>query len=134
PELKSAKDLLVSQSEDLARKNPQLAYDLSVMFMFMESYSEALKMLAFAMPSSESQWLRLELLLKAREFVLALDEADRMEMTYSTDPESTFAATYARARALRGLGQTAQAVELIRSIVSVRPNYKSARSLLMDWG
>ncbi len=134
PEVRSAREVLTERSVEIASTKPENAYDLSVMFLFMESYGQALAVLEYAPASTKKDWLRVELLLKAREYALALDETNRLESTYAGDPESTFAAVYGRARALWGLGQAAMAVELIRSIVNVRPNYKSARSLLADWG
>jgi hypothetical protein len=134
PEVRSAREVLTDRSLEIAKAKPENAYDLAVMFLFMESYAQALAVLEHAPASTKKDWLRVELLLKAREYALALDETNRLESTYAGDPESTFAAIYGRARALWGLGQAAMAVELIRSIVNVRPNYKSARSLLADWG
>lgn len=133
PENKSIKDALAAQALVIAEEKPHLAYDLALMFLFMEFYSDALEVLAFAPPSAQRDWLRLDLLLKARQYVTVLDEAAKLELQFSGDPESTFSVTYARARALWGLGQASMAIDLIRSIVRVRPNYRSARSLLLDW-
>lgn len=134
PEFKVPRQVLSDAAIEAAKAKPEYAYDLAVMFLFMDSYAQALKVLEYAPENSKKDWLRVELLLKAREYALALEETTRLESTYANDPESTFAAIYGRARALWGLGQAAMAVELIRSIVNVRPNYKSARSLLADWG
>ena len=134
PELKTTRDIVALQAQTIAKEQSEAAYDLAVMFVFMESYASALEVLEQAKPSMKRDWFRLELLLKAREFATALEESNRLESLYSNDPDSTFAATYARARALWGLGQSASAIEIMRSIVSVRPQYRSARSLLLDWG
>ena len=60
--------------------------------------------------------------------------ADEWGRRYDAHPkDKVVAITYARARALKGLGQDDLATDLLRSLVRVRPSYKSAQSLLMDW-
>jgi len=132
-EMRSLKDLLHSQALARAQKDASAAYDLALMFSLMEFFSEALEILQHAPPSPQADWLRLELMIKARDYLSALEEANRLEIVYAGDPESTFAVIYSRARALWGLGQSALAIDLMQSLVNVRPNYKSASSLLADW-
>lgn len=134
PEIRSLKDLYFARCSELAANHPRSAYDLALVLVFMEFYSEAIEVLAHAIPQGHRvDWLRLELLLLARHFVAALEDANRLEIVYAGDPEATFAVVYARARALWGLGQASMAIDLMRSIVNVRPQYKSASSLLTDW-
>ncbi len=133
PEQSSAKSLIVTRALEVAAEHPALAYDLSLSLHFMDFHSEALSVLEKAPGSSAVDWLRLDLLIAARLFVDALSEAEKLEVLYSADPEATFAATYARARSLKGLGQDALAIDLMRGLVRVRPGYKSAQSFLMEW-
>lgn len=139
PEIRSLKDLFFARCSELATQHPRFAYDLALVLVFMEFYSEAIEILDQATSASAEgteariDWLRLELLLLARHFVAALEEANRLEIAYAGSPDCTFAVVYARARALWGLGQGSMAIDLMRSIVNVRPHYKSASSLLADW-
>ncbi len=133
PEQSVAKSLIVTRATEVAQQQPALAYDLALSLHFMDFHSEALTVLEKAASSSAVDWLRLDLLIAARLFVDALTEAQKLEGAYASDPESTFAATYARARALKGLGQDTLAIDLMRGLVRVRPGYKSAQSFLMDW-
>lgn len=133
PEQMSAKNFIVTRAKELSEKDPKLAYDLAVTLHFMDFNTEAIEVLRNAQGSPSADWLRLELMLQARQFVTVLDEANLLESRYAGDPETTFAVIYARARALRGLGQNTMATDLLRSLVRIRPNYKSAHSLLMDW-
>ncbi len=133
PEQISIKDLLVVQCLERAKQKPHAAYDLALLLVFMEFYNEAIEVLELAPSSPPADWLRLDLQLRARQYVAALDEANTLELAYAGDPASTFAVAYARARALWGLGQGTLAIDLMRSIVNVRPNYKAAVSLLADW-
>lgn len=129
----SAKDLIVARAKEMAKEDPFSAYDLAVSLHLMDFHAEAVEVISLAGRTPAAEWLRIELMIRARQFVTALDEAARMEVQYAGDPDATFAIVYIRARALYGLGQTAMAVELLRSLVKIRPQYKSAHSLLIDW-
>jgi hypothetical protein len=142
PEQTSAKSLIVERAKQAALSLPKMAYELALSLHFMDFNSEALEILDAAQPrpeapiagpSLEIDWLRLELMLQARQYVNALDEAGRLELAYAGEPDSAFAVVYARARALRGLGQDTMAIDLLRSLVKIRPHYKSAYSLLLEW-
>jgi len=133
PEEESVKAILVERAHEIAKEKPELAYDLAIGLNAMGFAREALEVLEHAKPSYAADWLKLELMIRARQFVSALEEATRLETEYANDPETFFAATYARARALHGLGEAASAIDLLRGLVRVRPNYKSAQSLLLDW-
>ena len=109
------------------------AYNLAIGLYFIELYHEALQVIRRAPESSAKDWFYLELLLRCGRYLECLDEVNQIELKYSADPESTFAATYIRAQALWGLGQTGSAIELLRSIVDIRPSYRSAHSLLNEW-
>lgn len=133
PELAAMKNLLTQRARELAEGEPRLAYDLAASLHMMDFNNEALQILAYARGSKAADWLRLELMVRSRQFVSALDEAAKLEAAYADDPDAAFAAAYARARALHGLGQSAQAIELLRSLLRIRPHYKSAQSLLTEW-
>jgi len=133
PEQISSKHLIIERAKELAHENPALAYDLAIALQLMDFHADAIEVLKFDLGSRASDWLRLELMIKARQFVSAMEEANHLELQYAGDPESVFSVTYARARAFHGLGQTLPAIDLLRSLIKVRPNYKSAQSLLADW-
>lgn len=124
---------LVRVMKDVLKKYPGAAYDFAIGLHMMEFYEAALKILRSAMPNLATDWFRAELLLKARRYLECLDELHTLESAYAFDPESSFASTYMRAQVLRGLGQNGMAVELLKSIISVRPSYRSARGLLVEW-
>lgn len=133
PEQIAMRDLIVNRAREVAAENVGLAYDLALALHFMEFHVDAIEVLNQAPASPSIDWLRLDLMIFARLYVDALSEATRLEELYASDPETAFGATYARAHALKGLGQDEAAVELLRGLVRVRPSYKSAQSFLMDW-
>ena len=127
-------DIIFLAASEVAEEFNEKAYDLAIGFYFMELYPEALALIQLAPEGAGSDWFYLELLLHCRHFVECLDVVNQVELKYADDPESTFAATYIRAQALWGLGQTGAAIELLRSIVDLRPHYRSAHALLNEWG
>ena len=133
PEQLATKNLIVERAKELVKKNQHVAYDLAIGLHAMDLNFEALEILELGEKKSSSDWLKLELMILARQFVDALDHAGHLEVSYADDPDAAFAVIYARARALYGLGQVPMAVDLLRSLVRIRPHYKSAQSLLMDW-
>lgn len=126
-------DSLMEGMKIYINKNPESAYNFSVGLHLMGLYEEAHAILTFAPESFEKDWLRAELLLKARHFVEVLSLSHELESKYFADPETSFATHYLRALALKGLGQNSQAIELLKSLMSIRPSYRSAHSLLSAW-
>ena len=112
---------------------PQAAYDFSIGLHMVEFYDQALELLNYTMPQLSVDWFRAELMFKCRRYLECLDELVRLEETYMDDPESSFSSTYLRAQVLKGLGQKKMAIKLLRSITNVRPNYRSAHGLIVEW-
>ncbi len=134
PELKQAADPILKKVRKLALKanEPEL-YDLALMLIFMELHDEGIAILEKRRLSSRIDWLLLETLILGRQYAAALGEVENLEVKYAGDSEAPFALTYARARALWGLGDTVTAIELMRSLTRVRPTYRSANTLLQQW-
>lgn len=121
------------EGEKICMEHREFASDLAVAFWFMDDYAHALDILAYAPPDSSNDWLRAELLFQSRRFIEALELLDQLELRYIDDPETTFAVSYLRAQCLHESGQEAAALEILKSIVNVRPNYRSAQALILEW-
>ena len=126
-------NLLLDEAVRLTKEKPERGLDLTMLFWFLELYPQALIVLEIGSESPGSSWFRIEILLELRRFVDALDELKNLETKFAQDSETPFAIIYLRAQALYGLGQEAQALELMRSLVNVRPEYRSARSFISKW-
>jgi hypothetical protein len=134
PETREAARPIVKQARAMAKTaNEQELYDLALMLIFMELYGEAVAILESRRLSERIDWMILETMILGRQFAAALGEVENLEVKYAGQPEAPFALTYARARALWGLGDTVTAIELMRSLVKVRPSYRSASTLLQQW-
>jgi hypothetical protein len=124
---------LLVATKEIVSKKPLAAYDFAIGFYFMDLFHHAVEMIQKAPHNLATDWFRLEALLKGRRYLECLEAINEVEHKYSEDPESSFASTYLRAQVLRGLGQVHSAIELMKSIVNIRPSYRSAHSLLIDW-
>ncbi len=118
---------------EAASRFPQSAYDLAIGLYFLDFYESAKTILEIAPPGFNVDWFYAECLLQSRRFLECLDFLQQIELKYSADPETTFGVTYYRAQALNGLGQLGVATQLLKSIVSIRPGYRAAHSLLLKW-
>ncbi len=132
---KEMKSVLVADAKQRLSKHPKQAYDLALHLHFMEFHLEAIEILeSSGQPLEEAElWLRLELMIKSRKFVEALEETHYLEERFADQPDSVFAAIYSRSICLWELGQGSLAVDLLKSIVKIRPGYRSAHSLLIAW-
>lgn len=134
PELKKAAEPILKRVRELANKaNESQVYDLALMLIFMELHDEGVALLEKRRLSTRIDWLLLETLILGRQYAAALGEVESLEVKYAGDSEAPFALTYARARALWGLGDTITAIELMKSLTRVRPTYRSATTLLQQW-
>lgn len=134
PELKKAAKPILEQIRKKAKKASEAElYDMALMLVFMELHTEAVNMLENRRLSNRIDWLLLETQILGRQYAAALGEVEKLEVKYAGDAEAPFALTYARARALWGLGDTVTAIELMRSLVKVRPTYRSASTLMQQW-
>lgn len=126
-------DSFLAAGEKLCLQQRESSIDLAIAFWFMDEPNRALEILAWAAPSVSVDWFRAELLLEARCFIEALEHLNSIEVRYIDDPETTFGVSYMRALVLYELGQKSSALEILQSIVRVRPNYRSAHSLILEW-
>jgi hypothetical protein len=133
PEERKAAKIFMDAMISKAQTNASTAYNFAIGLKMMGLPEAGLKVLEMIDDSWASEWLKVELLIDCGRFVDCLNSVHELELRYSTNPEATFAATYARAKALHGLGQSGPAIDLLQSIVNIRPNYRSAYTLMTEW-
>lgn len=121
-----------SQNEALA-DTPELAADFSISHWMWDNPEAALRIIEESGSSPALDWLYLELLLKSRHYVDILETLPGLELQYSMDPDTTWAAIYYRAQAMWGLQYKLQAIEMLESLVALQPDFRSAAILLEEW-
>ena len=78
-------------------------------------------------------WLRLEMLILGRRFLDCLSELAQFESEVTQNPEMIMGVLYFRAQANWGLKNKIDAIEILESIVSSNPTFRSASTLLHLW-
>ena len=120
----------------------ELAQDFAIAHVTWENYNAALNFVDWAclMDTPEEvtnhhalAWLRLEILFRLRRFLEVLDEIARLEQVWGASPDFIFALLYLRAQCLWELAQRQHAIDIMESIIVVRPQYRSARIFLAEW-
>ena len=142
-EEEAIKTIIVRELSQFCQEQPAFKYDCAVILYFMDLFEEALPFCQdtqlpqagapVATGAHARDWLRLELLLLSRRFLDALDWSNQLSIRYADNVNTPVATMYARARAVWGLHQFSSAVETLAEVVNVRPDYRSAQSLLMQW-
>ena len=125
---------LVERIKEVAIRSPDTAYDLAVSAMMMGDPETALQILECQETLSiAAAWVRFECLMQLRRFLECLGEVKALEVQVTSDPEAIYGCSYYRARSLWGLGEKLKAIEELEMIVKLRPDYRSAHSLLIQW-
>jgi hypothetical protein len=125
---------LAKQGLKAIAKNPKMALDMATLFFQMELYPESLKMIdAVKKKPSQVLWLELYISIEAKQFARALSVISLLKRKKDTDSEKSFSLLYFQALSLHGLGQLSEAKQIIKNIVKIRPRFKSATSLLLEW-
>lgn len=125
---KSMKEALTSTTD-----KSLLSKDFAIAHLMMENEDATLRLLDPQILDFESQWLRFEALLRARQFLLLIKELHLAERAWTHLPETTFGILYYRAIAFWELGQKESAIEIMESISISRPEYRNAIGLLSEW-
>jgi tetratricopeptide (TPR) repeat protein len=122
------------QSLKIIKKNKSLALEMATMFLQMELYPQALMMIdSIKKKSSTVLWHELYISIEAKQFARALSVISILKRKKDTDSDKSFSLLYFQALSLHGLGQTNEARKIIKNIVKIRPHFKSATSLLLEW-
>lgn len=114
------------------------AVDLALVFQFLGRSDLALHVLEKFPLNTYNQadfviWFKLEILYHSRRYLECLDLLNQIETKNDDSPETMFAVSYLRAQVLWQIGQTRIAIQTIKTIVHLRPHYRSAHALLTEW-
>jgi tetratricopeptide (TPR) repeat protein len=124
---------IFKSSKKYLKKKPQMALDVAIMYYQMEMYSEALLIIdTITEKTAHVLWYTLQISIDGKQFARALSIIDVLRNKKLTSDHS-FSLMYYQAIALFGLGQRSEAKLIIANIVKIRPDFRSADSLLMEW-
>ncbi len=127
-----AKELL-QFSKKYLKKHPSLTIDIAILFYQMDMYEEALLILDSSKEkTSHILWYALQISIDGKQYARALSVIEQLRHRQLNN-DNSFSLLYHQALALFGLGQKSEAKQIIANIVKIRPDYRSADSLLIEW-
>ncbi len=126
-------DVIFASASELVTSSRYLPTDFALMFQFFEAPNLALEFLKTDIKPVSHLWLEAELLFICGRYVDVLLVLRTILEKATNDPETQFSVSYLRAQCFWKLGQQTRAKELISDILRVRPDYRSAQSLKIDW-
>ena len=113
--------------------SPQIINDIIVILSSMGCTHLAVKFLANHLDSNERKWMYMELLLEDRQFLKCLNFVEQTFMKTKPNSDTAFALNYAKAQAYYGLKEYDKAKKILQDLISLRPHYRSAKTLLSQW-
>ena len=113
--------------------SPQIINDIIVMLSSMGCTHLAVKFLENHLDSNERQWMYMEFLLEDRQFLKCLNFVEQTFMQTEPNSDTAFALNYAKAQAYYGLKEYDKATKILQDLISLRPQYRSAKTLLSQW-
>ncbi|RME15654.1 MAG: hypothetical protein D6797_06165 [Bdellovibrio sp.] len=117
--------------------NEETAKNSALFFIFQSAHHHALSFLEQIRNhvwTPALSWMFIETLITTKNYVRALGELELMQKQEAPhDPERPFAIRYLKAQCLWGIGKKHKAIQLIREILEVRPDYRSAQTFFNQW-
>lgn len=123
---------LVDEIQNLLSQDNAALLDFSILLMTMEEWSCALELYN----DKEAPWakdMRGEIYFRSNRFLELVEWCNKQEEIHFEDVDRLVTIQYLRAQALNALGEQGQALEILRDIQSLRPNYRSVDSLISNW-
>ena len=116
-----------------SKHSPQIINDLTVVLSSAGCTHLAVKFLENYLDSDERKWMYMELLIEDRQFLKCLNFVEQTFMQTKPNSETAFALNYAKAQAYYGLKEYDKAKKILQNLISLRPRYRSAKTLLSQW-
>ncbi len=116
-----------------SKETPALAYEIAIALYLMGLMKPALDAISFAPASESTDWLKIQLLLDNNLFVVALQELGSVELKYAGNPDTFSSSMVLKAKALWGLNNKVQAIEILEKVLEEQPYNFMAQALIRDW-
>lgn len=133
PELISAQQGLAKFIRQEMKKMVGFEADIAIMCITLDMPDVALELFHSPEVINENIWLYMEVLLLNRRNLEVLTLLPSIEKGYSHLPDTFLACTFIRSLALWNLGEKNSAIEVLQSVVEIKPNYRSSDVLLAEW-
>ncbi len=126
---------LREEGRRILEASPEVHNDLAFFFYFIEDHDAVISVLKKVKNRNlSSDWLHLETLILFEKYLDALEKIKEIEERYSLEKTSIFFASYyTKALCYWGLKEKERAVETLKKLIEIKPNYRSAHALLNKW-
>ena len=124
--------VLIDELQTLLKQDSSSLLDFSILLMTMEEWTRSLELFK----DIEVPWghdMRGEIYFRTNRFLELVEWCNRQEEINFEDVDRLVAIHYLRAQALFALGEQTQALDILKEIQSLRPNYRSIDSLIFHW-
>ena len=118
--------------EDLVEKRPDQIKNLSLFLYFLNWPDKSIDILTKNLKKLSDYWFYLDWLIETRQYTKVLNLTNQL-LEQIKDSEMIFPLIYIKSQSLYHLGKKEKAIEYLDSILKVRPDYRSAQSLLEKW-
>lgn len=130
----SERNHLLEEAKVHITNNPSLASSLTIMFYQMDLLDEALQIIdAVTTPTSDLMWYEVMICLESKKYVRGLAALQKLKTFPEEYKSKSFSVMYYHAQFLYQLGHKSEAIHIMRNVVKIRPQFKSAISLLNNW-
>lgn len=133
PELTTAQEGLARFIRQELKKFAGFESDLVILCITLDMPELALELFSSPEIINENIWLYMEVLLLNRRNLEILTLLPSLEKGYSHLADTFLACTFLRSLALWNLGEKNTAIEVLQTVVEIRPNYRSSDVLLAEW-
>ena len=117
----------------VSHKHPEKTKNMAV-FLYMMGWPDAGTQLLDKEPlNQETSWFYLEWLMEMKQYTACVELAHQLLQNTDEDPEKLFFINYITAQAFYHLGEKKKAITYLNDIITIRPDYKSAQSLMEKW-
>lgn len=130
---KESVEFIKKQIKNSIREKKASEINMALFFYFIEEPSMALEILEKSDKHISAEWLKLDILIFFEKYLDALEEIHKLEKKYSNEGEILFASCYIKAICYWGLNQKGKAIDTLKKLVEIKPNYRSAQALLDQW-
>lgn len=128
------KSLIEDLKNQLTKIKIKTSKDVENLILFMLMIEDKKTVLELVTQNYESlsPWFSLDALMQAEQYLEVINLCDQLENSIS-EPELHFAIKYNKALALWNLNNKDLALDIMKELVSARPNFRQSSQLLIDW-
>ena len=116
-----------------AQQNPKKTKNLALFLYFCDSPNKALNLLSNYISKTSDYWFYLDWILETKQYTKGLELINHLFSKFRYDESSFLPLVYIKSQVLYGLGKKKMAIEYLKDISQVQPDYKSTQYLLDKW-